>query len=215
LLWACWRHRETQTVHIGKLKGTKILTDKRPLRHVARFILIGLYTGTRAAAIANASPHRADGKSFVDLTNGIFYRLAQGRRATNKQQTPVPLPNRLLAHMRRWARLGISKSYFVEWAGKPVASVKTGFGSAVRIAGLNVTVGNVTPHTLRHTAATWLMLVRPKSQSLVEEKAKRAKAQETPAYIGGPAWTRTRNQTVMSGMAGPGISMFPGTFANV
>jgi integrase len=28
-------------------------------------------------------------------------------------------------------------------------SVKTGFGSAVRIAGLDVTVGNVTPHTLR------------------------------------------------------------------
>ena len=35
--------------------------------------------------------------------------------------------------------------------------------------------------------------------SLVEEKAKRAEALETPAIIGGPAWTRTRNQTVMSG----------------
>jgi hypothetical protein len=38
-----------------------------------------------------------------------------------------------------------------------VASVKTGFASGVRIAGLNVATGNVTPHTLRHTAATWLM----------------------------------------------------------
>jgi Phage integrase family len=38
-----------------------------------------------------------------------------------------------------------------------VASVKTGFGSAVRLAKLDVAVGNVTPHTLRHTAATWLM----------------------------------------------------------
>jgi HNH endonuclease len=36
-----------------------------------------------------------------------------------------------------------SKSHFVEWNGKPVSSVKTGFGSAVRIAGLDVTVGNV------------------------------------------------------------------------
>ena len=52
---------------------------------------------------------------------------------------------------------GISKSHFVEWNGKPVSSVKTGFASAVRIAKLDVTVGNVTPHTLRHTAATWLM----------------------------------------------------------
>jgi integrase len=156
-IWACWRYRETQTVHIGPLKGKKIETDKRPLRHVARFIIIGLYTGTRAGAIATASPRRAEGKSFVDLEAGIFNRRAVGKRATTKRQTPVPLPDRLLAHLRRWARLGIAKSHFVEWNGKPVASVKSGFASGVRIAGLDVATGNVTPHTLRHTAATWLM----------------------------------------------------------
>jgi hypothetical protein len=143
LLWTCWRYRETQTVHIGNLKGQKLETNKRPLRHVARFILIGLYTGTRAGAIATASPYRAAGKSFVDLDAGIFNRLAVGKRASTKRQTPVPLPRRLLAHLRRWSRLGIAKSHFVEWNGKPVSSVKTGFGSAVRIAGLDVTVGNV------------------------------------------------------------------------
>jgi integrase len=42
----------------------------------------------------------------------------------------------------------------VEWQGKPVKSVKTGFKHAVGLAGL---WGKVTPHTLRHTAATWLM----------------------------------------------------------
>ena len=157
LIWACWRYRETQTVHIGALKGQKVVTSKRPLRHVAKFILIGLYTGTRAGAIATASPYRAEGKSFVDLEAGIFNRLAVGKRANTKRQTPVPLPNRLLAHLRRWARLGIAKSHFVEWNGRAVSSVKTGFRSAVRIAGLDLTVGNVTPHTLRHTAATWLM----------------------------------------------------------
>src|SRR5260370_11438503 len=102
LLWTCWRYRETQTVHIGKLKGQKIETEKRPLRHVARFILIGLYTGTRAGAIATASPYRAEGKSFVDLEGGIFNRRAIGNRATTKRQTPVPLPHRLLAHLTRW-----------------------------------------------------------------------------------------------------------------
>ncbi len=34
------------------IPGKVIVTDKRPLRHLARFILLGLYTGTRAAAIA-------------------------------------------------------------------------------------------------------------------------------------------------------------------
>jgi integrase len=157
LLWTCWRYREEQTVHIGKFKGQKIETKKRPLRHLARFILIGLYTGTRAAAIASAAPHRAEGKAFVDLVNGIFYRLAVGKRASAKRQTPVPIPDRLLAHMRRWERVGLANTHFVEWNGKGVASVKTGFATGVRLARLDLISGNVTPHTLRHTAATWLM----------------------------------------------------------
>jgi integrase len=154
LIWACWRYRERQTVHRGRLKGEVIETDKRPLRHLARFILIGLYTGTRASSIASASPYRQTGHSFVDLDQGIFYRLAIGRRATNKRQTPAPIPPRLPAHMRRWVRRGIVTSHFVEWHGAPIKSVKTAFRHAVAAAGL---WGRVTPHTLRHTAATWLM----------------------------------------------------------
>jgi len=154
LIWACWRYREKQTVHRGRKKGQPVETEKRPLRHLARFILIGLYTGTRAGAIAAASPYRDTGHSFIDLDQGIFYRLPIGKRATKKRQTPAPIPPRLLAHMRRWVRRGVVTSHFVEWHGAPVKSVKTGFGHAVRLAKL---WGKVTPHTLRHTAATWLM----------------------------------------------------------
>jgi len=53
LLWTCWRYRETQAIHIGKNKGQKIENDKRPLRHVARFVRIGLYTGTRGIGNRN------------------------------------------------------------------------------------------------------------------------------------------------------------------
>jgi hypothetical protein len=99
LLWVCWRYREVQTQHRGALKNQKIetekiKTDKRPLRYIARFILIGLCTGTRAGAIASASPYREDGRSYVDLEHGIFYRLAQGQAATKKRQPPAPLPER-------------------------------------------------------------------------------------------------------------------------
>lgn len=45
----------------------------------------------------------------------------------------------------------------MEWNGKPVRSVKNAFARAVEVAGLDLTDGNVTPHTLRHTPATWLM----------------------------------------------------------
>ena len=154
LLRACWRAQELQTVPRGRSKGQKIKTDKRPLRHLARFVLIGLYTGTRAAAIAAASPHRGVDRSFIDLDRGIYYRLPEGRRETNKRQPPIPIPPRLLAHLRRWKEKGIAGTHFVEWNGQAVKSVKTAFKSAVRQAKLH---GNVTPHTLRHTAATWLM----------------------------------------------------------
>lgn len=154
LLWACWRYRETQTIHRGEQKGDLTATDRRPLRHVARFILLGLYTGTRAGAIAAASPYAASGRSYVDLDRGIFYRLPQGRRATKKRQPPAPLPQRLLAHMQRWVRRGVVATHFVEWNGRPVKSVKKGFRHAVEVAELD---GKITPHTLRHTAATWLM----------------------------------------------------------
>ena len=51
-------------------------------------------------------------------------------------------------------RLGIVKENFVEYRGVPVKRVKKGFASAVRLAKVDI---KVTPHTLRHTAATWLM----------------------------------------------------------
>jgi integrase len=153
LLWAAWRKRELQVRHRGADKGRMLETDKRPLQHIARFILMGLYTGTRAGAIASASPVRGEGRSFVDLDRGIFYRRAEGARETNKRQPPVPIPPRLLAHMRRWHQKGIAINHFVEWNGKAVKSVKTGFATAVQLAGID----HASPHTLRHTGATWCM----------------------------------------------------------
>ena len=68
---------------------------------------------------------------------------------------PLPsLPPRLLAHLRWWVAIGIVSEHFVEWNGRPVKSIKTGFKTALRLAKLS---GRISPHTLRHTAATWLM----------------------------------------------------------
>ena len=144
LLWAAWRAKQTM-----RDKQTRRTVG----RHVARFILVGLYTGTRSAAICGAALMPTVGKGHVDLEQGVFYRRAIGRRQTNKRQPPVKLPPRLLAHLRRWARLRLSKKAVVEWNGKPVANVRKGFAAAARAAGLD----DVTPHVLRHTCATWLM----------------------------------------------------------
>jgi integrase len=154
LIHICRRYREVQTASRGEQKGQPIETGKRPLAHLARFILIGLYTGSRAGAIAAASPVPADGRAYIDLERGRYYRLKQGDAETNKRQPTVPLPERLLAHLRRWHRLNPEAQHFVEFNGRPVSSVKTAFRSAVSLAGITK---RVSPHTLRHTAATWLM----------------------------------------------------------
>jgi integrase len=97
---------------------------------------IGIYSGTRAGAIAAASPIPALGRSYVDLERGRYYRLKQGSAKTNKRQPTVPIPLRLLAHLRRWHRINPETKHFVEYNGSPVTSVKTAFKSAVRLAGL-------------------------------------------------------------------------------
>jgi integrase len=151
LIWTSWRYREMQKKSRRPMEGVKVPTAKHPLRHLARFILLGIYSGTRAGAIAAASPIPALGRSYVDLERGRFYRRAQGSAKTNKRQPTIPIPLRLLAHLRRWHRIDPEAKHFVEFNGSPVSSVKTAFKSAVRLAGLSP---GISPHTLRHTAAT-------------------------------------------------------------
>jgi integrase len=149
LIWAAWRAK--QVMHFGPSK-------RETGKHIARFMLVGFYTGTRHAAICGAALQPAIGRGYVDLEHGVFHRRAAGVRETKKRQPPVRLPNRLLAHMRRWQRLGIARTAVVEWNGKPVRSVRKGFGAAARAAALPITgPDKVTPHILRHTAATWAM----------------------------------------------------------
>jgi hypothetical protein len=62
LIRAAWRYREVQK---GKL------TDRASRQHVARFILVGLYTGTRSGAICGAALSPAIGRGCVDLSPTI------------------------------------------------------------------------------------------------------------------------------------------------
>ena len=144
LLWAAWRLRQ-------KYKGQP--TKRATAQHVARFILVALYTGTRAGAICGAAIRPTVGAAYVDLDAGLFYRRPPGERETKKRKPPVALPDRLLAHLSRWERLGISQRFVVEWQGKPVARINKAFRAVREAAGLGE---DVTPHTFRHTAATWL-----------------------------------------------------------
>lgn len=109
LIWAAYRKREVQ-------KGAP--TKKRPTLHVARFLITGVYTGSRSARIWQASFKREPNRPFIDLDEGVFYRAASDEVvASNKQAPPIRLPDRLLTHMRRWHKMGAK--YVVEFQGRP------------------------------------------------------------------------------------------------
>lgn len=144
LLWTAWRKSQP----IPKAKHGEV---RYVSRHIARFILVGLYTGTRASAICGAALAPTEGRGYVDLDRGIFYRRPEGEVETNKRRPTVPISGSLLSHMRRWKRNGANS--VVEWLGEPVGRVSKGFSALVKESGLK----GVMPHTLRHTAITWTL----------------------------------------------------------
>lgn len=154
LLWAAWRLREKQRSRKHDISAERVETSRFTARHVARFILVALYTGTRAGAVCSAAIRPTVGHGYVDLERGVFYRRPPGQRVTKKRKPPVGLDMRLLAHLRRWEARGLSQKFVVEWNGAPVERVHKAFRRVRDAAGLGP---EVTPHILRHTAATWGM----------------------------------------------------------
>jgi integrase len=122
-------------------------------KHVARFILVALYTGTRSGAILRVATRPTIGHGYVDYDREVMYRRAPGSAESKKKQPPTPIHWRLMPHLRRWQRLGISQNFIIESKGQPISKMDHGFRRAAQRAGLE----GVSPHTLRHTAITWAM----------------------------------------------------------
>lgn len=124
---------------------------RRKQHHIARFILVSIYTGTRKAAALNLKlSGPCPNSGWFDLQAGVIYRRGESERVTNKRRTPARLPRQLLAHARRWQRNG--STWAVEWRGQRIADLKTGWSALVADANLD---WKPTPHSLKHTAITW------------------------------------------------------------
>ena len=120
-------------------------------KHLARFILVALYTGTRSDTILRLRFMSNTEGGWVDTAEGVMYRRGDGEAETAKRRPPIRIPRQLLAHLRRWERNGAR--YVVEIDGQRVASVKTAWKTALAEAGIE----HCTRHDLRHTAITWAM----------------------------------------------------------
>jgi integrase len=112
--------------------------------HVRLFILLGLMTAARAGAILECRWGQ------VDLERGLIdYGEGHGR----KRRSYVPLNEDALRALRAARELSCS-DYVVEFRGKPMRNIQNGFRAACDRAGLT----GVTPHILRHSAATWMVM---------------------------------------------------------
>jgi integrase len=119
------------------------LRDACKAQHVRLFVLLGLHTAARMRAILDLQWDDIDfdGRlvEFPTVVN------------TTKLRATVPINDTLLSALTE-AHENRTSKWVVEWAGDRVGSVRHAFQEACDRAGLK----DVTPHTLRHTAATWM-----------------------------------------------------------
>lgn len=144
---------------LTRQEAAKLLKAARHLGlgYVSRFILIGLYTGTRHATILRLRWYEAADAGWIDPARGILYRAGTAEKQTRKRRDAARIPDRLLAHVRRWARLDLAagpQTAVIRYRAKPITRQQRGWDAVVKEAGLGP---EVTPHVLKHTGITWLL----------------------------------------------------------
>ena len=113
------------------------------------FILIALYTGARSEAVLTLKWSQINFESEV-----IDFRV--GQRSENKGRAIIPIPRRLLRELKSAYINRLSNVYVLQREfsnDTPIKSIKNSFGTGCSRCGLV----EVTPHTLRHTAASWMI----------------------------------------------------------
>ncbi len=110
--------------------------------HVRLFLQLALYTAARAAALLDLK------WPAVDFAGGL---IDLGTVSGGKSRSVVPMGPKLRAALMT-AREIATCPFVIEHGGKQVASLKTG----TRAAAMRANLPGVTPHILRHTAATWM-----------------------------------------------------------
>lgn len=112
--------------------------------HLPWFILISLYSGQRKMAVLNLTWDR------VDLQRGLINW--QYGKETNKRRPKQPMPDELKMFLGYLSRYG-TRGFVLNRGGKGIQDIRRGLSAALKRANID----GCTPHTLKHTAITWLL----------------------------------------------------------
>jgi len=143
--------------------------------HIKAFVVLGLMTAARTGAILEAQWRQ------VDFERGVIdYGEGQG----TKRRSVVPLNDEVRNVLVALRELACT-DFLIECHGRRIASVKKGFRAACVRAGIT----GVTPHVLRHSAATWMAMDDVPLREIArllgdrEETVERVYAKHSPSYL--------------------------------
>lgn len=121
------------------------MIDAANVPHVKVAIQLLIGTGARSAAARELTWDRVDfDRRMIQLRNPFDKSRRKGRAT-------VPM-NDTLATALTAAKAASLTPFVIEWAGRPVKSLKRG----LKAAGAKIGRPEVSPHMLRHSAAVWL-----------------------------------------------------------
>jgi integrase len=112
--------------------------------HIKMFLILGFMTGHRREALLSLK------WDMVDLENRI---IDFGEGNENKRRAVVKINDTLYNTLKKAKEVATTK-YVIEYGGDRVRDVRRGLGEACKRAG----VEKITPHVMRHSAATWLAM---------------------------------------------------------
>lgn len=133
---------------LTKAEVRALTKASRQFPHVRAFIALSIATGARQSALLELTWKRVDfEKGLISLPRG------DSEDTVRKSRAVVPMNTRARRYLRV-LHAARQTGHVIEWGAQRVRSVKKGFATAARKAGLQ----DITPHVLRHTAASWMAM---------------------------------------------------------
>jgi integrase len=120
------------------------------MAHVKLFVILAITTAGRKGALLALTWDRVSFEhATIDLREPET--IDPLTKKARKSRAIVPMTALARAALTE-AKAGALTDHVIEWDGEPVKNIRKGFMAAVERAGLK----DVTPHSLRHVAASWL-----------------------------------------------------------